>query len=251
MTDPVTMPRLVLVLLLALLTCSQAMAGVVVTGTRLIYPANLKKQHQEITVKLSNNGTRPALVQVWIDSGDPNTTPTNSKAPFVLTPPVARIDPGKGQSLRLKFTGAVPLPQDKESVFWFNALELPPKVEADADSSRLEMAFKTRIKLFYRPDGLPGTADAAIGQVQWKVVPQDQGFALEAHNPSAFYVSLSEVILVDGGRRNHAESGMLAPGETKRLALKVKTPVASGAQVEFKAINDYGASVASTFALKP
>ncbi|MDP1293960.1 fimbria/pilus periplasmic chaperone, partial [Klebsiella variicola] len=40
-------------------------------------------------------------------------SPTSSKAPFVLSPPVSRIDPSKGQSLRLMFTGA-PLASDKE-----------------------------------------------------------------------------------------------------------------------------------------
>ena len=41
---------------MATLMCSQALAGVVITGTRLIYPADQK----EITVKLNNNGTQPA-----------------------------------------------------------------------------------------------------------------------------------------------------------------------------------------------
>lgn len=65
---------------LATLVCSQAMAGVVITGTRLVYPAGQK----EITVKLNNNGLHPALVQAWVDTGDIKSSPTSSKAPFVL-----------------------------------------------------------------------------------------------------------------------------------------------------------------------
>ncbi|WP_164737994.1 fimbrial biogenesis chaperone, partial [Xanthomonas perforans] len=93
------------------LLCAQAMAGVVITGTRVVYPAN----QREVTVKLNNNGTVPALVQSWVDTGDMASSPTSSNAPFVLSPPVFRVDPSKGQSLRLMFTGA-PLPQNKESV---------------------------------------------------------------------------------------------------------------------------------------
>lgn len=63
-------------LVLATLVCSQAMAGVVITGTRLIYPAGQK----EITVKLNNNGLHPALVQAWVDTGDVQSSPTSSKA---------------------------------------------------------------------------------------------------------------------------------------------------------------------------
>lgn len=131
-------------LILASLVCSQAMAGVVITGTRLVYPASQK----EITVKLNNNGSKPALVQAWVDTGDVQSSPTSSKAPFLLSPPVSRIDPSKGQSLRLMFTGAS-LPANKESVFWFNILEIPPKAEGPVEMNVLQMAFRSRIKIFF------------------------------------------------------------------------------------------------------
>ncbi|WDH20976.1 fimbria/pilus periplasmic chaperone [Pseudomonas chlororaphis] len=233
--------------LLAALVCSQAMAGVVITGTRLVYPASQK----EITVKLNNNGTRPALVQSWVDSGDVESSPTSSKAPFVLSPPVSRIDPSKGQSLRLMFTGAA-LPSDKESVFWLNVLEIPPKAEGPVDLNVLQMAFRSRIKIFYRPDGLAGKPAEAIEQLQWTLIRQGQGFALQAHNPTAFHVSQVELALVAGAQRYDSENGMIGPGQTKVFALPtLKSAPGSGAQVEFNAINDYGALVPSKQALKP
>ncbi|MDZ4300222.1 MULTISPECIES: fimbria/pilus periplasmic chaperone [Pseudomonas] len=220
-----------------------------ITGTRLLYPADQK----EITVKLNNNGTQPALIQSWIDTGSVESTPTSSKAPFLLSPPVARIDPTKGQSLRVLFTGA-PMAQDKESVFWLNVLEIPPKPEAGADINTLQMAFRSRIKLFYRPTGLPGTASEAIEQVQWQLVParDGQGLALQAFNPSAFHVSLIELELVAGAQRERSEDGMIAPGETRQFVLPtLKVRPAAGAQVEFSAINDYGALIPTRKALKP
>lgn len=65
------------------MVCCQVSASVVITGTRLIYQA----QEAEITVTLDNNGVLPVLVQTWVDSGDPNSSPTHSTAPFLLTPP--------------------------------------------------------------------------------------------------------------------------------------------------------------------
>ncbi|MCF8994942.1 fimbria/pilus periplasmic chaperone, partial [Pseudomonas carnis] len=100
--------RFAMAAVLMSMVCSQVSASVVITGTRLIYPA----QEAEITVTLDNNGALPVLVQTWVDSGDPNSSPTHSTAPFLLTPPVFRMDPNQGQSVRLMFTGAS-LPEDK------------------------------------------------------------------------------------------------------------------------------------------
>jgi chaperone protein EcpD len=101
---------------------SSAHASVVISGTRVVYQA----KEREVTVKLSNEGSSPALVQVWLDTGNPNATPDESDVPFTLTPPLFRLDPKKGQSLRLIYTQE-PLPQDKESLFWLNVLEVPPR----------------------------------------------------------------------------------------------------------------------------
>jgi chaperone protein EcpD len=71
------------------------------TGTRVIYPASQK----EVTIMLKNTENIPALIQTWIDKGDPDETPEKIYVPFVLTPAVVRIDGNKGQSLRLRYTG--------------------------------------------------------------------------------------------------------------------------------------------------
>ncbi|WP_164671810.1 fimbria/pilus periplasmic chaperone, partial [Pseudomonas viridiflava] len=103
---------------------SIAHAGVVIDGTRHIYP----QQRREITLRLTNDDERaPRLVQVWLDQGDPASDPSNSEVPFSLSPPVFRLYPQKSQAVRLVYTEE-PLPADRESLFWLNALEIPPKV---------------------------------------------------------------------------------------------------------------------------
>lgn len=224
---------------LAVMCCSQAFAGVVITGTRQIYPA----QQREITVRLNNDGVHPSLVHSWVDTGDGDSSPTNAKAPFVVSPPVARIDPGKGQSLRLMFVGA-PLSPSKESVFWLNVLEIPPKPEAAADSTVLQMAFRSRIKVFYRPKDLPGNAAQAVEAVKWRVEASADGsdFVLQATNPSAYHVTLVNLSLHSGALIVPSEDGMIAPGESRIFPLKtLKNFPDRDAQVVFSAINDYGA----------
>ncbi|HCF1748753.1 TPA: molecular chaperone [Pseudomonas aeruginosa] len=228
-------------LCVSMLAAAKVSAGVVITGTRLIYPADQK----EITVRLDNAGVQPALVQSWLDTGNIESTPAQSKAPFLILPPVARIDPGKGQTLRVMFTDAA-IAQDRESVFWLNVLDIPPSPQGGDDLNTLQMAFRSRIKLFYRPEKLVGTASEAIEQVKWRVVPArtDQRLELQAYNPSAFHVTLIELELVDGSRRERSEDVMISPGETRTFPLSVfKDRPGADAYVQFNAINDYGALV--------
>ena len=111
---------------------SVAQADIVINGTRVIY----KEKDKNVTMRLENKGSRPLLVQSWLDTGDDNADPATIKVPFNATPPVSRIDPKRGQTVTITYTNSQTLPKDRESVFWFNVLEVPPKVkdkEAETD----------------------------------------------------------------------------------------------------------------------
>lgn len=70
-----------------------ARADIVISGTRIIYPQSSK----DVTVKMENRGNNPLLVQSWLDDGRDTVNPQELKLPFVVTPPVSRIDPSKGK----------------------------------------------------------------------------------------------------------------------------------------------------------
>lgn len=234
------------VLALGLAGALQAEASVVIGGTRIIYDAN----DRETTIKLSNEGKSPALTQTWIDKGDPKATPSSIDVPFSVTPPVARIDPGKAQTLRIIYTGEA-LPQDKESVFWLNVLEVPPKPTAEeAAANKLQMAFRSRVKLFFRPAGLKGRSDEAPSQIVWRLVQAGNRPALEGRNPSLFHVSFSAIDVSAGGRTaRFDEGGMIAPGETKVFPLSGEVSQGPDAKVRYQALNDYGGAVTSEASL--
>lgn len=225
-----------LVFLAALLPVTPAHAGVVIAGTRVVYPA----QEKEVTVSLDNAAQRPALVQLWIDDGDQDTPPELAKAPFVVTPPLLRIDGGEKQALRIRFTGPAQ-PADRESVFWLNMLEIPPS--SDSTEERLELAFRTRIKLFYRPAGLPGDAATAHRQLQWSVLQGAQEVTLRVHNPTPWHVSFAEIGLQSGSvQAGHAGSGMVAPRSSQTFRLEGLTAVPVGELgVAYSTISDEGA----------
>ncbi|ECK7329236.1 fimbria/pilus periplasmic chaperone, partial [Salmonella enterica subsp. enterica] len=97
--------------------------SVTILGSRIIYPSTASS----VDVQLKNNDAIPYIVQTWFDDGDMNTSPENSSAmPFIATPPVFRIQPKAGQVVRVIYNNTKKLPQDRESVFWFNVLQVPP-----------------------------------------------------------------------------------------------------------------------------
>lgn len=217
-----------------------AQASVTIGGTRVVYPLD----QREVTVKLNNDSRTPSLVQVWMDDGNVDTKPSDSKTPFVITPPIFRMDAGKSQTLRVMYTGEA-LPQDRESVYWLNVLDVPPKADAKPDANTLQFAYRTRIKLFVRPPKLPGTPEEAPRQLDWKVVPapEGKGQALAVSNPTAYHVSFSEItVSSNGATYRNDQGGMVAPRGKEIIAVPKLSGVHTG-KVHYVAINDFGGAI--------
>lgn len=226
-----------------LVTGGLSHAAIVIDNTRVVYRA----AEAEATVRLTNGGNQPALAQVWIDDGNAAASPASVDVPFVVTPPIARIDPDKGQTLRIVYSGE-PLPEDRESLFYLNVLEVPPRPTGEAaQGNLLHMAFRTRLKLFFRPASLPDAAAEAATRVTWRTAGIDGGLTLEATNPTPYHVTLIDISLA--GARDDAAApqhtgGMLGPGESRRFRLAghavESIATGAGARVRFGVINDQG-----------
>ena len=197
---------------LCFVTCmafsSSSIADIVISGTRVIY----KSDQKSVNVRLENKGNNPLLVQSWLDTGDDNAEPGSITVPFTATPPVSRIDAKRGQTIKLMYTASTSLPKDRESVFWFNVLEVPPKPDAEkvANQSLLQLAFRTRIKLFYRPDGLKGNPSEAPLALKWFWSGSEGKASLRVTNPTPYYVSFSSGDLEASGKRYPIDVKMIA-----------------------------------------
>lgn len=238
-----------LFLLVAGSFAGRADASVVINGTRVVYPA----QDKDVTIKFGNEGTKPSLVQVWLDAGDEKSTPDTAKVPFTIASPIFRLDPSKGQAVRVMYTGE-PLPTDKESLFWVNMLEVPPKAENNDGRNLLQFAFRTRIKLFFRPAGLPGDAGAAPDKLIWKLAAGEggHGVALQVSNPTPYYVSFAHVGLKVGDKSIVGDGGMVAPNASATFPVKELSSRPSGdVQVQITTINDFGALSTQVKSLTP
>ncbi len=225
-----------------------AAAGIVVDGTRVVYPA----AKREVTIQIRNPGVTPSLVQAWLDAGNPYAKPGESKVPFVMTPPLFRLDPTKAQSLRLVYTHE-PLPVDRESLFWLNVLDIPPRAAPNPElPNQLELAFKHRMKVFFRPAGLTGSAAGAPARLTWRLLSKDGRLVgIEATNPTAYHVSLIQVTATVSGHPVTAKADMVDPFASRSFDLSGSLSAPSGpVAVNYWFVNDYGGDVSGTaFAL--
>jgi len=204
-----------------------AAAGVLLGGTRVI----LQEKDRETSIPVKNTGNEPYVVQAWIDAGE-----GKNKTPLVVTPPLSRLDPGMENILRIMRVGGG-LPGDRESVFWLNVKEIPQK---PAEENVLQIAVRTRVKLFYRPAGLPGNAAEARSQLEWTVTSGEggRGAVLKLANPTPWHVTLTSLNINSG--QQIVNANMLAPFGESTYALKdLKAPQAI--DVRFSTLNDYGA----------
>lgn len=226
-------------------------ASVIISGTRVIFPA----KDGEVTVRLTNQNATPALIEAWVDSGDPQSTPDKVHTPFLITPPLFRMEPNRDQSLRILFTHSEqPLPADRETVFWLNVLEVPPKPSGQQfqDKNYLQLAIRSRLKMFYRPAGLSGDPAKAADQLTFKASEAAGSTALVVHNPTPYYVTIGRISVNVGGTSHQVEAGMVAPLSDLRLAITdLKQVPAAGSAIQYDSINDYGADVSLKGTVSP
>nr|WP_262369970.1 fimbria/pilus periplasmic chaperone [Serratia marcescens] len=78
------------------------------------------------------------MVQSWLDDGDEEKNPQEIKTPFLVTPAITRINEKEGRTIKVSYLEGN-LPKDKESIYWFNTLEVPPKSKEAQNSNHLQL----------------------------------------------------------------------------------------------------------------
>jgi P pilus assembly chaperone PapD len=210
--------KLISASILAVISVSAANAGVVIGGTRVIYDGGKK----ESSLSVNNPDNIPYLIQSWLESQDGGA----DKVPFVITPPLYRLDQGQQNVMRIVRAGN--LPDDKESMYWLNIKSIP---SAPKKENTLQVAVKTRIKLIYRPTTLKGSIpEEGVSKLTW----QKMGNQLQVTNPTPFYMNFNEITL---GGKKLPEVTYVAPGSSAKFDLPAN--VSAGA-ITFKLITDFG-----------
>lgn len=193
-----------------------AHAGVVIGGTRFIYPEGA----DSITFEVKNTSSDTYLVNTKV-------TQESGNAPFITTPPLFPISSGDSNKIRIIRSGGN-FPNDRESLFHLNIAAIPA---GKASSNSLQIAVKSRMKLFYRPESLRKGAVDAWQELEWS----HTNGAWQVRNPSPYYITLSQLKV--NNLPNDAAI-MLAPFEQQRFTGCEKSQPCS---ISWRSINDYGA----------
>lgn len=219
-----------LFVLLIFSVAGYAAAGVILTGTRIIYPEGIKDK----TLQLTNPGPQAYIVQVQVDNGKPD-----GVAPFVITPPVFRMEPHSGQSVRLTYSGET-LPGDRESVFYFSFSQLPSVNSGTAQQNKLILAITNRVKIFYRPATLSGHPEKIADLISINM----EGKKVRVVNQSEYHASVRRLTLIRNGKEIRlAEGVMISPKSSRVFTPSSDISGLNDAHFRLVLVNDYGVDI--------
>ena len=215
------------VVLLGALAAQQAQAAIALDRTRVIFDGDQKSVSLSVT---NQNKQLPYLAQGWIEDEQGN----KIQSPLTVLPPVQRIEPGKPSQVKIQALPAAKLlKQDRETVYYFNLREIPPKSNKP---NTLQIALQTRIKLFYRPAAIAMEKNAPPPQEQLTLTKQGNSYMV--NNPTPYYVTIVDAATKKGVEGVKGFEPVMVPPKGK-LLLTTNAP-ALGNNPVLTYVNDYG-----------
>lgn len=210
---------------------TSAGAAINLDRTRVIFNSD----DTSVSISLNNESKKqPYLAQSWIE----NANGEKDNTTLVVLPPLQRIEAGEKNQIRItKTTKALDLPQDRETLFYFNVREIPPKSQL---KNVMQVAIQSRVKLFYRPAALNSE-----GREPWqeKVTVTKSSDSLTLNNPTPYYITI--LSLANAGKNIEEINGeMLPPFSSKTVILKGQHP---SHLFTMTYINDFGGVIPMRF----
>lgn len=204
----------------------------------------LRLSQTRVVFEGSSNSTKVTLTnnsdQVYLIKGDVMNTPEGNAQlpapPFMITPPLSRLEAQSQNTSLVIRNGTVALPTDRESVFYLSLLAIPstPKginAEENMTNAQVSVGIRNVIKLFYRPAKLPMNAEQAANKLTFRQVGQQ----LEISNPTPYYLTLAELKTDSQVVDVRNVDAMIAPFSMNHYPATGKV-----SQVEWRVITDFG-----------
>ncbi|MBL5825949.1 molecular chaperone [Serratia fonticola] len=180
---------------------------------RVVYHESEKKG---VTLTAYNKTSAPYLMQsrilpVDLATGGADMGHSQEKGllPFIVTPPLARLEANQDLTLRIRRNGE-PLPTDRESVFFISMKAIPAQTDPEkqpSDSRQMVLTVVNNIKVFYRPEGLE---KRAVADVAKQLRFQRTGNALAVDNPTPYWLTFSR-LKVGKAELSKAQLRMMVP----------------------------------------
>ena len=189
----------------------------------------LEQSDGEGAINLKNTDDVPMLLLTNLQN-----IPDDSEALLVVTPPAARVEPGKSQ--RVRFIVIAPLPLKTERLKRVVFEGVPPQGKS---TNAVRMTLRQNLPVIIRPAGLE--KDMA----PWKhLVWTLSGSNLTVINPSAYVVRLGQGVRTLPGNADWVlPNSYILPGQTLTLLVQQGQPVGAARQVRISPATTWGYSV--------
>jgi P pilus assembly chaperone PapD len=128
------------------------------------------------------------------------------------------------------------LPTDRESLVWLDVKAIPAVTDGEKKvKTKIMVAVLTRIKLFYRPENLPGHAEDAISNLSWKRTGSN---SVTVTNDSPYYVVMNKLSINKEDVKVSIDDNNTVVAPHGQKTYQVKSAPA-GSKVTWSAINEY------------
>lgn len=217
-------------LMWALLAAVKAQAA----SSVLIWPIDpvLEADQQASALWLENRGSETANLQIrvfgWSQNGFQEQY--QNQRDVIGSPPVAKIEPGQKQLVRLTRTREVPPGQELAYRIIIDEIPSaqPPAADAGKTAAAIRFQMRYSVPLFAYGAGLWSKEDTTrqrdpkgigLPQLSWRTVAVDGRPYVEVRNQGAVHARLTDVALKQGGQSKPLAEGLLGyvlPGAVMR-----------------------------------
>ncbi|CAM3519180.1 putative fimbrial chaperone YraI [Klebsiella spallanzanii] len=210
-------------------TSFAAHCGVVVDSTRHLY----KEGAREISANLENKDNIPYLIKSWVEPREGSQTSS-----FMVTPPLFRLEAKQKNTVRI-FPNAniASAPKDRETVYYFNVMSIPPTSDADTDKNKIQLAVRHRMRLIYRPLSLQ---DRSINQEAKNLEWRKTNNKITLKNPTPFFIYFKSIKI--NGKEISGSINNIDAFMTKEFPLPTGV---NGSEIEWKVATDNGGTGSS------
>ncbi|MFO2461925.1 fimbria/pilus chaperone family protein [Pseudomonas sp. 15FMM2] len=189
----------------------------------------LYEENGEATINVKNTDAGPALLHSVIQNLAEDPEPL-----LIVTPPIARVEPGETQLVRFIATLKEPLKTQRLKRVTFEGI---PQARAEGRAT-IGITIRQDLPLILHPKGLP-RLEEPWKLLKWKL----QGNRLTVHNDSAYVVRLGlQVQLLPAKSQAILPRTYVLPGET--LSTTVERGVVGINAIEIQPATVYGYSAA-------
>lgn len=201
-----------------------AHSGIVIDSTRHLY----KEGTREISANIENKDNTPFLVKSWVEPREGSNTSL-----FMVTPPLFRLEAKQKNTVRI-FPNAhiVNAPKDRETVYFFSVMSIPPTNDADNDKNKIQLAVRHRMRLIYRPLSIQSLSiNEEAKNLEWRKANNK----ITLRNTTPFFIYFKSVKI--NGKEVSSTINHVDALSTKEFLLPAGV---NGSEIEWKVSTDNG-----------